>query len=123
MNKYMNKSITLNVKKIFLLFLIVFLVFFLSSVIKKMTNISKNRQYELSYWILDEYINNLKKDNDIIYIYRDDKSKYTKKINVSQKEEKKFGKFVYDMANGNYLIINWHLLNGKNLKIDSYSLE
>lgn len=64
----MNKSITLNVKKIFLLFLIVFLVFFLSSVIKKMTNISKNRQYELSYWILDEYINNLKKDNDIIYI-------------------------------------------------------
>lgn len=70
MNKYMNKSITLNVKKIFLLFLIVFLVFFLSSVIKKMTNISKNRQYELSYWILDEYINNLKKDNDIIYISR-----------------------------------------------------
>lgn len=119
----MNKSITLNVKKIFLLFLIVFLVFFFSSVIKKMTNISKNRQYELSYWILDEYINNLKKDNDIIYIYRDDKSKYTKKINVSQKEEKEFGKFVYDMGNGNYLIINWHLLNGKNLKIDSYSLE
>ena len=58
-----------------------------------------------------------------IYIYRDDKSKYTKKINVSQKEEKEFGKFVYDMGNGNYLIINWHLLNGKNLKIDSYSLE
>lgn len=62
-------------------------VHFLTLVMERLTNKYKNRQYKLSYRVLDEYINNLKGEHEIVYIYRDDKSNYTKKINVSQKEE------------------------------------